>query len=491
VTSLLARWNELAERPGLVRGATAVAVAVGSVLVAYFVARGDWFLLAGAALALPIGLWFHRNPLVALGVWLAVDPFLQEVQANGTGRKFYWLFHRALPIAILGLIVVARLAGLTRRRLTLGWLEVVMAGYLVASILSIQFSSPTVLATSYHLYDRVAVPMAVYLLVRWYPPGRRSMEAAVPIVAFLLLFQLGAGFLQWFAPDLVPRAWLGRVGSRTTGSLGHPNVYGTSVLAAGAFLFHMGQSMRRPPLPRWIFSAAFGVSIVAAFVTLSRASWLAAFVALAGMALVHRRAVAKLCVAMSVVAVIVVLVTPVEPLIERAVDRFYSEQSQESALSRLPVVLASVRMFEAKPVTGWGFGNFDLYDRQFQGRVGELFVPDKDHASHNLYLTILAEQGLIGIVLYLGPVLILLAKTPAAYRGLAREGPTGRSWLVVLWLIPAMHFVVNNFSNMKVPFGLGLYWLSIGLIAGIVLPRKRLTDQPPAMALLGFDRDPS
>jgi O-antigen ligase len=148
-------------------------------------------------------------------------------------------------------------------------------------------------------------------------------------------------------------------------------------------------------------------------------------------------------------------------------------------------------MFEAKPVTGWGFGNIDLYDRQFQGRVGELFVPDKDHASHNLYLTILAEQGLIGIVLYLGPVLILLAKTPAAYRALSREGPTGRSWLVVLWLIPAMHFVVNNFSNMKVPFGLGLYWLSIGLIAGIVLPRRRLTDQPPAMALLGLNREPS
>ena len=480
-----APMERLRSRPLIVRSAVTVSVVLGSVLTAYLVSRGQWYLIVVLVLAVPVVLAFHRNPLLALGVWLAVDPFLQAVQANGTGRKFYWLFHRALPVLILGLIVVARLAGLTRRRLPLGWLEVVMAGYLAASILSVQFTSPDVLATSYHLYDRVAIPIAVYLLVRWYPPGRRSLEAAVPILAFVLLFQIAAGALQWLAPDLVPRAWLGRAGSRTTGSLGHPSVYGTTVLAAGAFLFHMGQATR-PRFPRWMYSTAFAASLAAAFLTLSRAAWLAAFAAVVTMAFLHPRAVRRMAVAMVGVSVVVVLATPVEPLIERAVGRFYSDQSQESALSRLPVVLASIRMFEARPVVGWGYGNFDLYDRQFQGRIGDLFVPDKDHASHNLYLTILAEQGLVGILLYLGPALILLVKTPAALRALPRDGPTGRRLLVVFWLVPAMHFVVNNFSNMKVPFGLGMYWLSLGLIAGIVLPPRLPADEPAVVEMIGM-----
>lgn len=486
--TVAAKFETMRQRPAAVRAAAVAAVALGSVITALMIDRGQWFLVVGLTLAVPAVLAFHRNPLLALGVWLALGPFVQEVQGGGSGRKMYWLFHRGLPVLILGLIVVARLAGMTRRKLPLGWVEYMMAGYLIASILSIQFTSPEVLATSYHLYDRVAIPMAVYLLVRWYPPGRRNLEAAVPIVAFLLAVQIGAGFLQWFAPDLVPRAWLGRAGSRTTGSLGHPNVYGVVALAAGAFLFHMGHTSERVRASRWVYSGAFAVSLGAAFLTLSRASWLAALMALTVMAFTHPAAVRRMVVAMVSVSVVVVLATPVEPMIERAIDRFYSDQSQQSALSRLPVMLASLRMFEAKPVAGWGFGNFDRYDREFQGRVGDLFVPDRDHASHNIYLTILAEQGLIGILLYLGPALVLLAKTPEAWRSLARDGPLGRKFLVVLWLTPAMHFVVNNFSNMKVPFGLGVYWLTLGLIAGIVYPPRSRIDEPPLVEAIGLGR---
>lgn len=468
----------------MTRTSMVVALTSGSVLTAILVSRGQWYLVLGLVLAVPAAVLLHRNPLLALGVWLLVDPFLQEVTAGGPGRKIYWLIHRALPVLILGLIVLARLSGVTRRRLVFGWLEVLMAGYLVASLLSIQYQSPDVLATSYHLYDRVAIPMAVYLLVRWYPPGRRSLEAAVPIFVFLLVTQVGAGVLQWAAPDLIPKAWLDRAGSRTTGSLGSPNVYGMVALAAGAFLFHMGQTMKDPRLPRWMYSMAFGVSVMAAFVTLSRAAWLAALLAGAVMTLLYPRAARRTAAAMVGLAVVVVLAAPVEPLIDRAVDRFYSEQSEESALSRLPVVIASVRMFEAKPVTGWGFGNFDLYDRQFQGRVGDLFVPDKDHASHNLYLTILAEQGLIGIVLYLGPAVLLLVRTPAAFRRLPRDGPLGSRFLVMAWLVPAMTFVVSNFSNTKIPFGLGVYWLALAVIAGLVMPASDRIDEPEVVKVL-------
>lgn len=463
-------------RPAAVKALGAAAVVAGSALTAVLVSRGYWYLVVAMVLAVPVTLVLHRNPLLAVTGWLVIDPFLQAVMADGTGRKLYWLVHRALPVLILGLVVVARLAGLNRRRFTFGWLELIMAGYLLASLLSIEYASPDVLANSYLLYDRVAIPMAVYLLVRWYPPGRRSLEAAVPAFGFLLATQLAIGVLQWIAPDVIPRDWLDRAGSRTTGSLDHPNVYGTTVLAAGAFLFHMGHSVRRPRFPRWLYSFALGASLIAAFLTLSRAAWLAALLVALVTFVLHPGAFRRMALAFVGVAVLIVLLAPVEPLLATASSRLFSEQSKESALSRLPVVIASLRMFEARPVTGWGYGNFDLYDREFQGRVGGLFVPDKDHASHNLYLTIMAEQGLVGIVLYMAPVLILLVRTPGAFRRLPRDGPTGRGLLAVAWLVPATHFVVNNFSNMKVPFGLGMYWLSLAVIAGLVLPRRTHTE---------------
>jgi len=94
--------------------------------------------------------------------------------------------------------------------------------------------------------------------------------------------------------------------------------------------------------------------------------------------------------------------------IQWAQDRFRSSESERSALSRLPVYYASFRMFQAKPMLGWGYANFDQFDRRFQGRVADLPNDNKDHASHNLYLTTAAEQGLLGLGLFLGPMFWLL-----------------------------------------------------------------------------------
>ena len=122
-------------------------------------------------------------------------------------------------------------------------------------------------------------------------------------------------------------------------------------------------------------------------------------------------------------------------------------------------------MFEARPVTGFGFGSFDRFDREFQDQVGDLVIPEKDHASHNLYLTLLAEQGLIGFVLFAGPTFWWLAKAPRAVRNLPRAGFRSRRFLVLLWLVIAAHIVVNNFSNMRNTIGLGMWWITLGLIA--------------------------
>ena len=45
------------------------------------------------------------------------------------------------------------------------------------------------------------------------------------------------------------------------------------------------------------------------------------------------------------------------------------------------------------------------------------------------------------------------------------QGFLSRKLLIVLWLIALNYIVVTNFSNMRVVFGLGLWWVTLGLIA--------------------------
>jgi O-antigen ligase len=137
-------------------------------------------------------------------------------------------------------------------------------------------------------------------------------------------------------------------------------------------------------------------------------------------------------------------------------------------------------MFEAKPLTGWGYENFDRFDRDFQGRVGNIVYAEKDHASHNLYLTTLAEQGLVGIVFFGGPTLIWLRRTGSTWRRLPGSGVISRQLVATLWLSLLAFFVVNNFYRFQFGFAFGMWWLVLGLIASVVDRHRTPVPRPLA-----------
>jgi O-antigen ligase len=411
--------------------------------------------------------------LVTVAGWFAVYPLLVGAEDGGSAKLAVWAVHRLAPLATLIIVWVATRSRASHRTLPkLGVAEILMVGYVIVSLLSIAYQSDAVIDTIRQFYDRTIVPVILYLLVRLLKPTAADLRKFAPVLVFLLISQALIGAMQWFAPGALPAWWLNRAGTRTTGSLDHPNVYGVVVVFAGLMLLHLGSSDQRSRLHRIAFPA-FLMGTLLAFLTFSRASWLAAAVVVLGLLFVYRRQ-ARRMIAVGLVGVVMLgLSAALGPTAEYFEARLYSE---ESALSRLPVVVASVRMFQERPLTGFGYGNFNEYDREYQASIEGLFVPEKDHSSHNLYLTIAAEQGLLGLVTYLGPAVYWLVLTPSARRRLPDRSAR---LLVVLWLSLASHVIVNNFSNMKVSVGLGLWWATLGMIGSLVAETR---DQPPSAA---------
>jgi hypothetical protein len=58
-----------------------------------------------------------------------------------------------------------------------------------------------------------------------------------------------------------------------------------------------------------------------------------------------------------------------------------------------------------------------------------------------------------------------------AYLKLPAEGFWSRKLLIIFWLLLIFHFIVNNFSNMRVVYGLGLWWITLGFI-GVMVSRS-------------------
>jgi len=442
-----------------------------SVVVAYLVVANLWLFAAAIVVALPIFVLLHRYPLTGLFVWLLLAQFL-VVTDSSMLRRGYWLIHRALPPITIGIILLSSMLHIHKRKLPrLGWAELVMAGYLIVTQLSVIYLSDDVQANTIYIYDRIFMPMCLYLLIRLTHPNEKDLRRLIPFLIFVLIAQSIIGVLSWSAPLVLPSAWLDRAGSRTTGSLQSYSVFTVTIVTCGLLILQSALNHDLGKTKRLLYYLLFVLAYVMIFFSFSRGSWLAGLVVLGGLAVIYRRFIARFTLITIPVVAILLGVGLLGPYAEWASQRFYSDQSEEAALSRLPIYYASYRMFEEKPVVGWGYGNFDRFDRLFQERVGDLVNPEKDHASHNLYLTILAEQGIVGIFFYLVPMFWWLVLSVRAYPKLPAEGFWSRKLLVVFWLLLLFHFIVNNFSNMRVVYGLGMWWITLGFI-GVLVSRS-------------------
>lgn len=443
-------------------------IGVSGIVLSYLNVSGNWIIAAVVMSIVPALILLHQYPFFGVLVWLMLMPFLLQTQSN-TSRQVYWIIHRFLPLLSLIFLWVGSAAGVRKRSLPkLGYPEYSMVTYILISILSILLWHNDPGATIIRFYDLFVVPMFLYLLIRLFAPGEKSMEFLVPIALFITITQVTIGLLAWYYPYMLPSAWLQYAGERTTGSLQSVSVFTTTIFFTGLLLLNVGLRADKK-WKRYLFVSMFFLMIYATFISYSRASWLAGILILGALVLVYPKFMGKFLLIAALLGILLGSVLLSTSGFQTAASRLYSDESEQSALSRLPVYVAAVRMFQEKPIMGWGYDNFDRYDRRYQSRFGQLVNPDeKDHTSHNVYLTMLAEQGLLGITSYLLPFAILFFRSLKTLPNLPKRGWFTDKMLISLWLVILSFFVVQNFAPMVVVFGMGLNWVVMGLIANYV-----------------------
>jgi O-antigen ligase len=439
------------------------AAGASGVAIAYLSTQGYWYVAVVLLLLTPAFVILQRHPLVGVAVWMVLTPLVVATESSAI-RQIFWVIHRTLPPVVLLLVVAGSISGASSRRLTrLGLPELLMGGYVAASVLSLMLTSDAFGPGLVLLYDRVVMPMCLYLIVRLLEPTSHDLRWLALVALCTLAVEIPVGVLTIASPGSVPEIWL--VGAqRASGTFGDPDTYGTAMILCAVILLHAGTVTTRRGI-HLLYLFGFTAAMIMVFLTFSRANWLAGLVAFVGCLWIFREKIGSLVLAAPLVLAGLLAIGVLQGPLSFAQERLESSRSRESALARLPVGLAATRMFAAQPITGWGMGNFDAYSRPFFDDVANIASAEKDHASHNLFLTIAAEQGLIGLVLFLGPTAIWARRSTRAYTHM----PTSeRQLLAGLWLVIAAFFVVNNFSVMKSAYGLGAWWLSLGLVASIV-----------------------
>lgn len=370
-----------------------------------------------------------------------------------------------------------------RGRRAVGVIDVLPAAYLLFAAASALLGDQLLLGRDRYLlgvYARYAVPVMMFWIVRLAHPGDREMAVTAKLAAVIIVLEVSTGVLSLSAANFLPEFWLGRenlIGFRATGT------FRSSVVYSGTLLFALAFTARRALLAeekrRWWWWALTIGALLGMCLSLSRASWIAGMFAVIVLAIGYWRVsspVQRRVIWLPVIALLVIVPFVWRPLADRLL---YSQ----TVLTRLIMARAAFAMFLERPWLGWGYGSYDLRDWMYMQPLPGFPLNRyllASATSHNSFLTMLAETGIIGLALYILPFALLFAASARRLRGQAggEGGLRSPQFASLLWMVIGGILIMGQFSDLRFfPIIQATLWISLALIANLL--ERAAPDQEP------------
>lgn len=392
--------------------------------------RPSLFVAAVLAAAAALGLLAGIRPELAAAAAVAllfVAVVLDNV-ALGLALLAFMAFLDVLPrvgdlsIAKLvgALLVVSWLAAvsthrdrrsLLRDRPLLAWGILLFLVWVVLSMLWAEDRAATVTALQRYAPNLLLFPIA-YTAIRRAEDGTRVL--AVIVVGAALA--AAAGLVS-------PPADAGFEPSRATGTVGDANELAAALVAGGALAAAFAVNRGFSSAARMLAAGAAGLCLLGIFLSLSRGGLIALAVALVvAVAFSGRwrgRATALAIVAGGAAILYFASVASLEQR-ERVLEL------GGGGSGRVDLWTVAGRMVEAHPVRGVGAGNFPTASIHYLLQPGTIqrddFIINADpFVTHNTYLQVLAEGGVVGLALFLAIVAMALGAAILAAMSFARQ----------------------------------------------------------------------
>ena len=386
-------WDTSALRP--LRDRPAMAVVLG---------------VAGLVVVAALALGFARRPAVLSLVLVALVPFRIPIAVGGTTANLLLPLYVAIGAGVLALALgelgTARFApppagdgsaeeGPAREP---GWLERLLALTVVLYALQAVGSPDFAHALENELFFYVPFALLFLLLVRVPWTARRCAQALGVLVGLSLVFA-AIGFVEYGTRHLLlnPKVIASNQFDsyfRVNSLFFDPNIYGRflALVMIGVTAVVLWTRARRVGLGG---AAVLAVLWAALLVTYSQSSFAALLLGLAVLGALRWSVRGALALGLAAVAVGAVVVVAAPGLVRAQVGD--SKSADAATSGRYDLLRGGVRLAIDKPVLGQGSGAFAVEYRRREQASGGRAVS----ASHTIPVTVAAEQGVLGLAVYL------------------------------------------------------------------------------------------
>jgi O-antigen ligase len=374
-------------------------------------------IVLAAVVVVPLALLFARRRAVLPLAALATLPFRVPVEAGGSTANLLVPLYLVIAAGALAWALPRIRDGEEydppQRNGAMEWL---LAASVVLYALQAAYSTSLdkALEQTVFFYVPFALLFVVLRDVEW---SRKRLQAGFAVLIGLALAFAAVGFVEYATrrlllnPKVIASNELEEY-FRVNSLFFDPNIYGRFLalvmLGLAAVLL-----WERRPRQIWLATAALAVLWGGLLLTLSQSSFaglLAGLFVLAALRFPLAR-VAPAVIAVVAVGLVVVLAFPST----LRLDLGNARSLDDATSGRYDLIRGGVDLARDRPLWGWGSGAFaeQYLEHGFGARA------DAVSASHTIPLTIAAEQGVIGLAVYLA----LLAAALARLLGRARNDP--------------------------------------------------------------------
>ncbi len=449
-----------------------------------------WIVAGGAAIFLCYAV--KGDLLGAVLLWFVTLIVLHEEFWREPVPHFF-----ALTIPRIGIVVLVLLLGtmvvLGRVRLRPVWpiagaMFAVALCFLVSAAVS-GFETRSVVTVHYRLIGGYLFPFCVFALVLHGFEGERDFRRLLVFFAIVSVYLVFTGWCEQLGlralifPRFINDPSVGIHWGRVRG----PFVMSAAMGLALTYCYFNNLVLARSAGAwRWLLYGLNVVMLPAIFWTKTRSVWLAlVFCSLIWVLYSRRRTTRVVGVSLLLAAGLLIAVVNMENFLgkERAKGGM---TDMEPILMRVGLAKMSWRIFQENPVSGVGFGHFrDRAPSYARDPSSGAFAFGSSALEHNNLLSILAETGAVGVLLYLTMIVLLLRCSIRVYRKLPARGSglINRDLVVLYWVLAAAYLIDGTFRETSDnPFANSLFF---GLSA-VPVALDVLLSAAPIRGRIGF-----
>jgi len=456
--------------------------------------EGVPYLWAGLLAAAAFGVVAIRGDLLlAVLVWFATLILLHEEFWRDAESAFF-----ALTIPRIGIVVLFVLfmfmvvTGRMRFRMAwpVGWVLLAIVVYFTISAAATGFETRSPITVHYRLIGGYLFPFVVFLLVLH---GLRNEGDFRRIAVFFAILGVYLTFIGWcerfelyglIFPRYIADAGVGIHWGRVRGPFVMSPAMGLALIYC--FFSNLVLARQSGPMVRWMLRLCNALMLPAIFWTKTRSVWLSMVVCGAIWLMCSRRRMARAVTVPLLLALgLVVAVANMEGFLSEDRDKG-GVTDLEPILLRIGLAQMTWHMVADHPLTGVGFGHFRDHAPDFaQDPSSPYYAFSSTAMEHNNMLSVLAETGIIGLILYVSAIVLLIGLSVRLYHKLPATAPgfINRDLLVLYWVLAAA-FLIDGFfrETSDNPFANCLFF---GLSA-VVASLNILLGPQPIRARVGY-----